>query len=251
MNNYLSKILIIFIFFYTSQSYPQKTYDVNKYVSDYSNKFTVNVKTNFGEIKDYCRKLRSPEGRFYPDTFTDYCVKINFDKVQQLKFEEEKLEKDRLNKIEKDRADKIKKIEDEENRNKLLSYVVIIILVLALTFYVRHIKQKKIKIAFIDEEKKIDDLFKTNQGLGLVHAFEFYSKHKLEYKFLEKYGDLHLKIIKFCEKKIEEDNKENINLYKKVLEKIKELNDFMEQADKKAETYANKYPYLKSLLKRV
>jgi hypothetical protein len=124
-------------------------------------------------------------------------------------------------------------------------------LVLALTFYVRHIKQKKIKIAFIDEEKKIDDLFKTNQGLGLVHAFEFYSKHKLEYKFLEKYGDLHLKIIKFCEKKIEEDNKENINLYKKVLEKIKELNDFMEQADKKAETYANKYPYLKSLLKRV
>ena len=58
-------------------------------------------------------------------------------------------------------------------------------------------------------------------------------------------------IIKFCDKIIEENNKENINLYKKVLENIKELNDFMEQADKKAESFVKKYPYLKSLLKRV
>ena len=38
---------------------------------------------------------------------------------------------------------------------------------------------------------------------------------------------------------------------KKDIEKIKELNDFMAQADKKAESFAKKYPYLKSLLTRV
>ena len=249
----LIKILIIFVllFFYPSQSFPQKTFDVNKYVSDYSNKLTVNINTNFNEIKNYCKKLRSPEGRFYSDNITDYCAQINLEKVKQLKFEVDKVEKERVDKIEKERADKLKKIEDKETTNKILFFVITIILTLALIFYGRHIKQKKIKREFKEEEEKINDLFKINQGLALISAFEFYSKHKLENKFLEKYGDLHSKIIKFCDKIIEENNKENINLYKKVLGRIKELNDFMEQADKKAESFVKKYPYLKSLLKRV
>lgn len=122
MKNCLNKTLIIFIFlfFYPSQSFPQKTFDVNKYVSDYSNKLTVNVNTNFNEIKNYCRKLRSPEGRFYSDNITDYCAQINLEKVKQLKFEVDKVEKERVDKIEKERADKLKKIEDKETTNKIL-----------------------------------------------------------------------------------------------------------------------------------
>lgn len=250
MKNYFNKILIVFVllFFYPSKSFSQKDRD---YISDYSNKLIVNVNTNFNEIKDYCRKIRSPEGRFYSDNVTDYCVKINLDKLNQLKLEKDKIEKERLDKIQKERDDKIKKIESEERTIKWLFYVGIFFLTLTLIFYGKHIKQKKIKREFEEEETRIDDLFKKNQGLGLVTAYEFYNRHGLESKFLEKYGNFHSKIIKLCEKILEENNKENINLYNKALEKIKELNNFMEQADKKAESFTKKYPYLKSLLKRV
>jgi hypothetical protein len=150
-----------------------------------------------------------------------------------------------------------KKIEEQKTQEDIyfilksvLTLIAVVLIGIAL-FKIKKKNEEKARQQFLDEEKRIDDLFKINQGSALISAIEFYSKHKLEYKFLEKYGDLHPKITKFCEKIIEENNKENINLYKKVLENIKELNDFMEQADKKAESFVKKYPYLKSLLKRV
>jgi len=179
-------------------------------------------------------------------------------KIQQERLEKERLEKERLEKIQLEKEllekERIRKAEEKENWYFILKSIVIFIItisIVAFIFIIKKQNEERIRIEFINEEKKIDDLFKKHEGLGLISAYEFYEKHRLEDKFLKKYGNLHLKITKFCEKVIEENNKENINLYKKVLEKIKELNNFMEQADKKAEIFLKKYPYLKSLLKRV
>jgi len=179
-------------------------------------------------------------------------------KIQQERSEKERLDKERLEKIkiEKDLLEKerIRKAEQKENWYFFLKFIgifIIIIFIVAFVLRIKKQKEERTRIQFANEEERIEDLFKKDEGLGLINAYEFYENHRLEDKFLEKYGNLHLRIIKFCEKAIEKKNKENINLYKKVLEKIKELNDFMEQADKKAEIFVKKYPYLKSLLKRV